>query len=323
MRPNRLSLLLPVLALLPVGGARAQETTLRFAWPVGTEAHVRVTQIRDQETGGRPQTIELSAEYDLTLRPHPRGMLLDYSNYRNTGFRADPELPPDDPLRAILERLGSAAVDDVVSTAGELVEVGGVEEMTRVIREVITPLVDSASAADAEAVREFLELLVDEEQLLVAAQDSWAGQTGIWAGRTLVPGRAVRLRSEVASPLVPRVKIPVEVDLHLDGTVPCWEGSPDAGCVRLVLTSRADPGALQAAYRAMLTRMGYPQNAPIPIGGLSQETRVTVVAEPGTLLPHTSEVVRLVEGTMQRGSITRPFRQMEHTFTEYSYTRRP
>ena len=315
--PARAALALALVA----GGAGAQEVPLRFAWPVGTEARVTLVHTRHEEDGvGGSRDGYLEGEYRLRVRGHPRGVLLDFSDYQTTAFDMKPEPDPLDPTPELIRRLGVFTPDYVVSSGGDLLEVTELEAAAATIREVLQPLYDTlATIPDSEAVVAMMESLTSGEQLRVQTEDAWLMQTGLWSGLTLVPGRPLEVQGDAPTPVAPERPIPFVHRLTLAGAVPCHEGEAALRCVRLEMRSEADPRGLERTIREVLRRMGVPESVGIPIENLRHQRQVTVVADPATLLPHSVEVSSDLEGDMKNGSITMPYRQQERGRLEYVY----
>ncbi len=138
----------------------------------------------------------------------------------------------------------------------------------------------AAGEADREKARKALAQM--------AAED-WELTTGTWAGRRLEEGATVRERHAASSvPLLPGLTAAAEVELLLQGRVPCEEGEAEARCVQL--SYRAEPAAsgkpalLEQVRAAMASGVG---DSEVPLlQDVSASRAATLVAEPGTLVPH-------------------------------------
>ena len=282
---------------------------LRFAWPVGTVAQVQYTQVIEREgDGDEPTRIEFEGEYTLHVHEHPSGLLVEYLDPLATRFRSSPVLAPDDPRRLVYSTLGMVVPDLVISRDGQLLGVDGLTTLALAITEVVG---QQAPAADVQAI---VGEMVNGPQLLRTARERWNNQVAIWMDAVLRVGETGGGEALEANPLFPSLVVPYEYRFALLGMEPC--GTSGGSCAQIELASAHDPEELNGAMTEALARVGLEN---LSFDGLVQESRVSLVTDPETLLTHELTMSKRVQGILEEGGQARVFRRLDETRLVYTY----
>lgn len=316
-RLRSIRLLIGVAGLtLPSVSALAQQASptpstvqLHFAWPVGTEARVRYVKIMEREQGAPPSTVEIEGEYVVHVHPHPAGLVIEHLDPVATRFVATPALPTDDPRRAVWSTIGAPLTDWVVSEEGELLGVTREDVLLGLLVETLRPL--ELEEAELQVV---LDELMSESELLGPARDLWRAMVGAWADTEFVMDEPQMSEAEETNPLVPSVVLSYRHEYRLAGVEDC--PAPSGRCVHLHLTSFPDPRELTAVMSNALREMGL---ATMSFDRLIQLTRMELVTDPETLLPHAVEVSKRVDGILVADGERRVFRRSDETRLIFSY----
>jgi hypothetical protein len=167
-------------------------------------------------------------------------------------------------------RIGEAVIQ-VVAPDGTFLRAEGLDEALAFL-----PVADDAGREKAR------------KALGQMAAEDWELTAGAWQGLRLEEGVTVRRRAEGSVPLLPGLVAVLEVELLLQGRVPCEEGEAEALCVQL--SYRAEPApsekpALLRSIRAALANGIGDSEVPL-LEDVSASRAATLVTEPGTLVPH-------------------------------------
>ena len=137
---------------------------------------------------------------------------------------------------------------------------------------------------------------------------------GAWTNTEFVMGESQVSEAEETNPLVPSVVLSYRHEYRLVGMEDC--PAPSGRCVHLQVTSFPDPRELAAAMSDALRTVGL---ATMSFDRLIQLTRMEVVTDPETLLPHVVEVNKRVDGILVADGERRVFRRLDETRLVFSY----
>jgi len=281
----------------------------RFAWPAGTVALVQYTQVIEREgDGDQPTRIEFEGEYTLHVHEHPSGLLVEYVDPLATRFRSSPVLAPDDPRRMVYSTIGMVVPDLVISRDGQLLGVEGLVTLASAVAEVVG---QQAPTADVQTI---VGEMVSGPQLLRTARERWNNQVGIWMDAVLRVGEAGGGEALEANPLIPSLVVPYEYRFALLGMEPC--GPSGGSCAQVELASAHDPEDLNSAMTEALARVGL---GDLSFDGLVQESRVSLLTDPKTLLTHEFTMSKRVQGILEEGGQSRVFRRLDETRLVFTY----
>ena len=303
-------------AVAAVGPARAAQesagdsVTLRFAWPLETEARVSYTQVIEREgEGPDPTRLELEGEYVMHVHEHPSGFLVEHLAPLATRFGSSPPLASNDPHRAVYSTIGMLVPHYVVSAEGELLGVERLPELAAAVMAAIAPL-----EPDSAETRSLMAELVDEARLTGQARERWNALVGAWQDAELQVGVPGATESEETNPLVPSVVLPYLSRFELEDMEPC--GAPEESCARVAMVSFPNPIELTRTINEALQNMGMGH---LSFDRLVQREEVSLLTDPETLLPHELTTSKLVEGSLREAGEVRRFRRFDLTQSAYSY----
>ncbi|MSR36150.1 MAG: hypothetical protein EXR95_05820 [Gemmatimonadetes bacterium] len=314
MSRMRAALLATLLALAPARALTAQaapadSVTFRFAWPVGTDARVRYTELHERRGDGGPSTrVEIEGELSMHVHEHRRGLVIEHLDPLVGRFQSSPPLAADDPHRIVYARLGTPTPHYVVSPEGALLAVDGAPALGAAIESLVGP------AAAEPLARE----LLNPALLLGSARERWNALVGMWVGTSLRVGEPVGAEAEETNPLLPSVVLPHVYQFQLVGMEPCGDAPPASArmCARLEMMSLPDPTQLEQTMNKALVDLGLPNLA---FDGLAQHTQVSLLTDPATLMPYQLTVSKLVEGILKEGTESRVFRRVDGLMLVYTY----
>jgi hypothetical protein len=313
-----IALLSPSLLLAQAEEKAAEQIAIDFAWPVGLKASVVARRFQVRNTGGTPDTTDVTVGYNMTVGEHADGLLIQYDDFRLLGVRtADREAVPA--AQAIAEQLGALAPGLLVSRSGELLRLEGTDRLWAETRGLLAPLLDSIPGGAAQFDRLF-ETLLSEEVLLSQAAAEWNSLVGAWAGSELEVGAVYELEAEEYLPLSPEEPVPYLYYFSLAGRRSCHEGAAESSCVVLQINSYPEPEAVRRLIGELVETMtGQRLEGRFVYEEFQIENFVELVAEPGTLVPHALEVIQDVSGV--GGAVGGPKQEFsQRRVRTYKYT---
>jgi hypothetical protein len=265
-----------------------------------------------QDDAGDSTSIRV--QYSMAVEHHEQGRLIRYSDF------SGPDLSGvSQPEQQLLQLLSSVVPSYVVSDAGELVAVHGLDSIRATLEGWLDPLLDSLPAGE---FRDLLHQMISEQTLFALAAQEWNALVGTWVGAELEVGAAYELQADEPLPMLGNVLVPFRYELGASGRVPCHPEATTPDCVELIIRSYPDPEQLQAHLEAFLRRMveaagpdaGVP---PLTYDDLALETEVVLVARPEDLVPFSLSSYRSVEVSMDVGGeqhTARDYQLAEYTF---------
>lgn len=267
------------------------------------------TKVIEREEGGPASRLEIAGEYVVHVHEHPSGLMIEHLEPLATRFQADPSLASDDPRRVVYSSLGALNADWVISTDGELLGVAGLPVVADAVAATLLPL-----GLDTATIQAAIGELASEAPLMAIARDLWRGMVGAWANLDLAVGETVTSTGEEANPLVPSVVLPYLHEYTLSDIEAC--AAPGGLCARLELVSFPDPRELTRVMSEALQQMGL---GTLSFERLVQLTRVTLLADPDTLLPHELVFSKSVDGILVEDGERRIFRRGDQTRLAFTY----
>jgi hypothetical protein len=216
-----------------------------------------------------------------------------------------------------LHRLSAVEPSYVVDSTGNLVRVKGIAQLRTQVQSLMAPGGDSLETAPVE-VQAMLETALSEPALTDRARQEWDLVVGMWAGSDLEPGALYQMESEEPIPLLAGTSVPMEFQFQVSEPRSCTEAMDSPSCVELEMVSTPDPEAVRRVVGDLLgkiARAGQPQ-----VERLVLENRVTLLAEPATLLPYRLRVEKRVTGSMRTGDgASQPMSSVDERVSVYTY----
>jgi hypothetical protein len=289
---NCIALLAPSSLLAQADTTPPEQIAINFAWPAGLKASVVARRFQVRNTGGNPDTTEVTVGYTMTVEEHPDGLLVRYDDFRVLGIKTeDRGAVPS--AQAIAEGFGAFLPDLVVSRSGELLRLEGTERLKSEIESLVAPLLGSATPQ----IDQLFETLLSEEFLTSKAAEEWNILVGSWIDSELEIGAVYELEAEEYSPLSPDIPIPFLYFFSLSSRRPCREGAPEPSCVVLEMRSYPEAEAVRRLIGELVETMtGQNLRGRFVYEEFEIENFVELIAEPGTLIPHTLEVKQEISG---------------------------
>lgn len=278
--------------------AQTKAVPLRFGWEPGMRAQVETEQVRVRDIEGVRDSVRMASTYRLEVKDHPQGLAVTYADMRWTEL---PDMAPD--LGRIFEAMGRTSTGGrgrmIISDGGEFLRVDGTEALAQELRAALEPMLAEVDDAGLSRLRETASSMLSPGTLTATAADEWNALVGAWVDADLEMGEVYALESSFRSPVFGNVEIPLALTFRLEGRTACAEAGAEAGgamrCVRLVMESTPEPGAVSDALRGFMERAGLSADeAEALFAQMAMETRVTLVAEPATLRPHRMQVHRVI-----------------------------
>ncbi|HET9768254.1 MAG TPA: hypothetical protein VFS60_15480 [Thermoanaerobaculia bacterium] len=300
-------------AALALVAASPERTELRFRWPETAKAKVRYTVERSRvQQNGATSSTKGTSGYDLLVRHRGDQLIVERvlsKTPRDPGpTRPDgTPLPGVEPLQTLIDDAAERIPILVVDAGGELVSVEGTEPIRAELEKIL------ASSSLSLTAQETVRSIFTDKALASIAKQQWSVWVGIWKGQVLETGRPYTQKRRGQFPGT-RYDVGLVVETRLAGYVPCHPPAKDRRCVELHLESRADPEDVARTIERLNL------SATTGIRDLKLEQSFTVVAEPGTLLPHrcTRSLVSEIEHAPGSGGAPRSQKLLETWEFDYA-----
>jgi len=279
------------LTLLAAPISAQERIPLSFDWPVGLRATVTTTSEQSTTAAGMEQSQRTVTSYVMETEDHPAGLRVTYRN----GQLVETDAPVGgmEGADAFMRAIAEAPYDLVIDEEGTLVEVvrdsSTLGSLRAALDEMMAPL---RSMPGAESMVGMFEGMLSDNALNAEVAQNWTSSVGLWAGDELVVGETVTSQEEAPFPLLENRTLLMDMQTTVEGRVPCRDGAPADGCVRVRVRSSPDPDDIRPMLEEMFTEMFGNSGAEVQfeLGNFEQTATVEAVLEPGTLLPHSITV---------------------------------
>lgn len=302
------------------GTIDAQESArLRFAWPDILVAQVQAQKTRSKQIDGQAAVKSgMSSQYVMRSRRQGDRHLLSFSD-----VRLDPQqlvaMPAE--LRAFMDVATKAALPSfVVSRDGDFVSVDDLDGFQSAMRSAFATLLPEA--AMQARLKPTLETMLNEAVLKNLVGAEWNRMAGSWAGAEQVFDIGVDyvLTTQAVMPVV-NAPLTQRTRFTLARTLPCERQGRIYECVELQSTTTPDEAEARKAVEDFSERLmpdGTLQDA-LKLRSLNYETRLELVTETGTLIPHRYKLVKTVVMSSIESGNPRTMRQVDETEQIFSY----
>lgn len=299
--------------------AATEVVRLTFAWPPGTAAQVETTRQRTRLTGGKESTFGASARYRMHVQSHKDGLLVAYGDFETPAFTGN-DAERKATVEAILQKVSAVAPSIVVSPEAELLRVENVKELREQMTSVFEPMIAEMKDAPPQ-LNSMMRNALSEQSLTVSAAQDWNALVGAWAGAEFEPGETYGLTTDEPLPMIPGTTVPMNYEFSLVESVPCAAAADSPECVVLEMNSSPEPEAMKQILDDFMKKMTRGTGAaPGVFERLDVASKIVVVMEPATMLPHRLAIEKRVEGTVGApGEESQQVTQVDEQVTTYTY----
>lgn len=264
--------------------ARAQ--TLRFAWPDGASAKVRVRIDGRSVERGAESAWDISCEYKMQVQRS--GGRLVVSRVDFSGWKG--KLPG--PFDAAGERYTDVVPTFFVSAEGAYLGMEGHDAVRKIINRSVD---ESGKLGPVE--RKALDELLSDATIESLANNYWAMLISLWRGAEL-DAAAVRELSTVAPVPVLEGEVEITGTARFVKEAPCAPGVGERRCVHLHAETAPDKAQVSKLLESTLKRLGASRPS---VTAWDQRFKMDIVTDKANMLPQQFTVNRLMSMTMSVG----------------------
>ena len=117
------------------------------------------------------------------------------------------------------------------------------------------------------------------------ASEFWSGLVQFWEGNDLTVGDDYQSDSRAPVGALPGESVHLHTYVVVKRRLPCPGGGGQ--CVEVWMRSQADADDIERVTRRFVSELGFPeQQVTATLGEMAGSTEVTLVTEPGRLVPH-------------------------------------
>ena len=275
---NRLMFAVIIALILP-SRLNAQAETLKFAWPDGASAKVRVRSEGKRVSSSQTITWDMSTDFTMQLKRTNNRIVVSRNNF--SGWKGI--LPPS--FGGGAERFVDMVPTLNVTDAGVFVGIEGHETA----RKLMSDSVAQSGGLDPIARKAF-EAVSSNTSLNVMAQSQWTTMAQMWRGFELDPEVSYEINSVTPVPHLGGGEVAIVGKAGFVKETPCESTRTNQRCVHLLAESEADKEQVRKLLQSFFRQAG--PNAPI-ITAFDQQYKVALVVEKTTMLPHHLKITRI------------------------------
>ncbi|MDT8340856.1 MAG: hypothetical protein RQ751_05020 [Longimicrobiales bacterium] len=309
--------------------ASGETVSLRFAWPPGITADVvsETSRVRGDEV---LHALRITSVMEV-LEGEDGGLVIQYRDSE----LVEPDAAPaavEDPATRFMRALAEQDLDYRVGGDGELLGIGNLDRIREVMERELGQMLhqlDSLVAEDgadgsvrevAANLRGMMDQALSEETLAQGFAEQWSGMVGFWVDADLDLGVTYTVSSREASPLIPGLILPMEMEFGVEERVPCHADAAPDSCVLLSILSIPDPEVAGGAVGERLRGL-FGATVDFRILTFTQESEMRVVAEPATLLTHSFSLVSRMGIELEVDGAVQAERQVDESSMILRYRR--
>ena len=298
--------------------ANANIVSFNFDWPSGINAIVETSNISRKSLDGIEVVVKTDSTIRLTTERRRRGIAVRWHD-----SKSEVEILPEEqgPANIVVQKLIAQVVelspDVLVNSKGELTKVDKPkkvqEQADKLFLDAAATLRGHFKEDDLAMLRRMIADLSSPEQLRARASARWDLEVGQWHGMKFSEGTPIPIDTELTLTALGDFIVNGLNVYELEGRVACNTQDTDKKCVKMIVHSTLQPGALDHI------------NAKLGEGVVATEVinvhDLSLVIEPETLLPH-----RIVETLLRKFVFAgkaeglKPQLQSEKRVTQYCYT---
>ncbi len=270
--------------------------TLSFHWPVGLSA--RITHVREQirDNGESVDTTGAAVTYSMHVREHGAGRVVSFDDFELVG---DPLQDGGEIMQQLTEQIGTFMPALVIDSAGDVIEISGIDQMVAQVRALLQPMLDSLPP-EAGGFNRLLERMLSQAYFEAKALEDWNALIGLWRDAEFELGAVYQLEADEPIPIFPGRTIPFVYEFSFLERAPCSEERTDSSCVVLEMISVPDADSLATLLEAVFGEAA-PELAEgrIVYRKLDLENYIRLLTEPRGMVPHRLDIIQVFGGDIE------------------------
>ncbi len=277
--------------------------TLSFNWPIGMKLRVENETEKVKRVQGEKEEIwTATGSYRMQTKDHEEGLFIEFLDFEIPNHALGiPDNQQD--LDEITQYLSSFQPNFILSQNGQLLAIEKPEQFRLTINKLLGSDFETRMNENPRAQKLFDHIL-SNEYLYSNIKGGWDVLVGQWVDSKMILGATYEIKAEEEVPIFPGHPIEYISLISLVGRVPCQESENWERCIKLEIVSYPNEKDLDQMVRNTLD-LAVEINKPslnIMIDQIRFETRVTLVTEPQTLIPHFLEIWDTREGLGREGN---------------------
>lgn len=295
-----------IIAILLPSSLYGQTETLKFAWPDGASAKVRVRSEGRRVRDGKPRTWDMSADFTMRVKQTPDRVLVsrnDFSGWKGT-------YPPG--FGGGAERFVDMIPTVVVSDAGVFVRIEGHESARKLMDASVTQAGGSTAME-----RNAFKAVFSDAALEVMAGTHWGTMVSLWLEVELNPALTYEIRSRTPVPVLGDDEIDINGTVQFVKETPCEATRKEHRCVHMHAETASDKAQVAKLLQSFLARAV--AGNPI-VTAFDQQFKVDIILEKTTMLPHHLKLTRIHNLTLKPATSAPAETGTEEISTTYTFT---
>ncbi len=271
-----------------------------FAWPDGKLGRVEIQHIRERPDA---PAMQATITYEISVASLSDGQ-------RRISFEnPTPQATPGQPPPQALDLLNPPLIVDKKGT------IASVDDEQALVQTLVKSVSKTPGAPPVAQLTSLMAVVVHAR-----AHNGWDSLVATWNGMELpVQGERQTVLTDLApTPDGPPLQITTKI--RTEGFVPCTTPSGPTQCIKITSTGTPDPTSAAILAQALQEQQAAPKGVTVRFKSL--ETRVTLITEPATLLPHQHELERRLTVELTQGTASQVVAQVERQIQKFTYAAR-
>jgi len=290
-----------------------QVITLKYGWPEGMQATMSMSKKFLFSKGEEKQIQNVNEHYHLSTVPYEQGLELKIEF-----LKVDVEDSGDakSEVRQFLKELMNLTPNYILSENGEFAGLIGLPELVGEMENAISDMGGHLPDEVSNRLRDMVRKILNRETFEESSKERWNRIVEQWIGLTLTKGVAKKVKRNARLIILPGMEVPIETSYTYHGRVPCNDQETRRECVKLEATSVLGPEKMGEVLDIWSKNIGLDES---PYEKIETQSRLEIVTEPDTLLPHKLSMRRLISGVFRIDGHEKSIRQTDLLESSYQY----
>lgn len=298
----------------PAGGK--DKVKLIFAWPKNLKGSAVYNSSKTVTSTTRTRKQKMKGKYDFRVRPIDDGLVIKTENAKLELEGAPGGAGAQAKLRDFILKLASSPPDFVVNRQGAFQRIDGLQRFQQRVESGMRDLVADFPPQVQTQIQRMVAPMISPAQLQQQMVAQWNRDVGFWTGGAEIDHNdtyVVRYSNRI--PAFGNLAVPMATRFRFVNRVPCTKNERAKRCVELETKTKIDDKELTKAIEKMVAQ-GAPGQTMPKITDMRIDINVTLVTEPGTLIPHRVREEKITVASAGSGDRTQ---QVEVTEIDFKY----
>lgn len=254
---------------------------LKYGWTPGIHAKSEFVFLRTKSANGETSTREMKGSQEFKTSEHADGLQVNFiSSQLEVSASEEAEQTG---IEQLVEKLSNITPSYVINQEGALLDVLGVEEIQKVMKQELEKTLADSSPEVVQQFEAVIGRATSREGLMTMISQVWNRDVAQWIGAEFEINETYETQFVTPIPFLGNAQIDTIGQYQYLGKVNCNEDDQNQKCAKLEYRSMLNEESLLKAISSLFEKMG----GAVPEGFTFEiDYQLIIITEYDTLLPH-------------------------------------